>query len=346
MAESVGVSEEQDTATRYGRSSDIIKTSFRVMKDYFGLKEGENVAIVTDTEVSPLIPEALVAATKILGGIPIVVVMPPQVVHGAEPSKIVATAMAGADVIVAPVSRSITHTKAVRILVDPPDAKARYIGMSNITEDAMIRGAATADCNELKRLGEAIAKRLRKGREVKVTSSFGTEVTFKLDNSRPVKVSDCVAREPRVARMFPDGEVNLVPVEESVEGVIVIDRWMQGIGVIRDKPIRWEFKKGRCISISGGVEAQALQRLIEEQGDEYSYYIGEFAIGTNPKARITGNPHREGKKVLGHVHMALGTGQSLGGKLRSSLHLDGVQLRPVIYVDGEKIVEDGKILVT
>jgi leucyl aminopeptidase (aminopeptidase T) len=253
--------------------------------------------------------------------------------------------MAAADVIVAPVSRSITHTKAKTNILDRPDAKVRYIGLSSITEDAMIRGAATANMDEVSRIGEALAKVLRTGREVRITSDFGTDATFALDNSRRVKVADGIARDPGVGKMFPDGEVNLCPIEESTEGVIVIDRWMQGIGLIQDKPIRWEFKKGRCVSISGGVEAAALDRLIEEEGDEYSYYIGEFAVGINPNARLNGNPHREGKKIMGHVHMALGTGAAVGGKFRSSLHLDGVQLRPVVYVDGKKVVEGGKILV-
>jgi leucyl aminopeptidase (aminopeptidase T) len=345
MADAVGVADSQDTATRYGRYGDIAKTCFKIMRDCFGLREGENVVIVTDTEVSPLIPEGFRAATHILGGRPATVMMSPQVVHGAEPPNVVAAAMAAADIIVAPVSRSITHTKAKTDIFDRPDAKVRYIGLSSITEDAMIHGAATADMDEVNRIGEALAKVFRTGREVRITSDFGTDVTFALDNSRLVKVANGIAREPGVAKMFPDGEVTQSPIEESVEGVIVIDRWMQGIGFIQDKPIQWEFKKGRCVSISGGVEAEVLKRVIEEEGDEYSYYIGEFAVGINPKARITGNPHREGKKVMGHVHMALGTGVALGGKFRSALHLDGVQLRPVVYVDGKKVVEGGKILV-
>lgn len=346
MSEAVGVADLQDTATRSGRYGDIVNTCFRVMKDCFGLKKGENVAIITDTEVSPLIALGFSTATHILDGRPVTLVMAPQVVHGVEPPKAVAAAMAAADIIVAPVSRSITHTRAKTDVLDQADSKVRYIGLSSITEDAMIHGAATADLNEVHRIGEALAKVLRKGREVRITSEFGTDATFALDNSRRVKVADGFAREPGIGKMFPDGEVNLCPIEESVEGVIVIDRWMQGIGIIQDKPIRWEFKNGRCISITGGAEAAALKRLIEDEGDENSYYIGEFAVGINPKARINGNPHREGKKIMGHVHMALGTGAALGGKLRSTLHLDGVQLHPVVYVDGQKVVENGKILVT
>jgi hypothetical protein len=56
MAESIGVADSQDTAARSGRYGDIAKTCFKIMKDCFGLREGENVVIVADSEVSPMIP--------------------------------------------------------------------------------------------------------------------------------------------------------------------------------------------------------------------------------------------------------------------------------------------------
>ena len=141
--------------------------------------------------------------------------------------------------------------------------------------------------------------------------------------------------------MFPDGEIALCPVEESVEGVIVVDRWMQGIGEIVDKPIKMRFKGGKCQSITGGIEAQTLKSVVESEGDEYSKYIGEFAIGINPWARVTGNPHREGKKVVGSVTWRLGQERLLGGKYRSTLHLDGLMLKPIVTIDGKILFKEG-----
>ncbi len=184
-------------------------------------------------------------------------------------------------------------------------------------------------------------KRLAKGRKVHVTSSFGTDVRFELDPKRPIHVGDSLARNPGDMNMFPDGEIALSPIEESVEGMIVVDRWMQGIGEIVDKPIKMRFKGGKCQSITGGIEAHTLKALVESEGDKYSRYIGEFAIGINPWARVTGNPHREGKKVVGSVHMAIGTGAALGGKYRSTLHLDGLMLRPVVTIDGKILFKEG-----
>jgi leucyl aminopeptidase (aminopeptidase T) len=132
--------------------------------------------------------------------------------------------------------------------------------------------------------------------------------------------------------MFPDGEVYGCPLEDTVQGTIVIDRWMQGIGIL-DEPITWHMRDGVCERISGGAQAAALERLVDEQGDEYARRIGEFAIGINPAALPEGNPHREGKKTLGSVHFALGTGTVCGGIFQSSIHLDGVMQPPRIEID-------------
>jgi leucyl aminopeptidase (aminopeptidase T) len=71
--------------------------------------------------------------------------------------------------------------------------------------------------------------------------------------------------------------------------------------------------------------------------------IAEFAIGTNPNARLTGNLV-EDKRLLGTVHFAIGDSMSLLGKVDASIHLDGLMLKPTVVAD-EKIVivENGKL---
>jgi leucyl aminopeptidase (aminopeptidase T) len=61
-------------------------------------------------------------------------------------------------------------------------------------------------------------------------------------------------------------------------------------------------------------------------------------------ARPDGNPHREGKKILGAVHFALGTGLSTGGIYKSTLHLDGSISPPKIYVDDDLFFDEGRLL--
>ncbi|MBP1717820.1 MAG: aminopeptidase [Deltaproteobacteria bacterium] len=143
--------------------------------------------------------------------------------------------------------------------------------------------------------------------------------------------------------MFPDGEAIVAMDEKTLEGKIVLDVFQTGVGPLRE-PIVFELKKGRVFRFGGGIEAQQLQELVEKYGDENSYYFGEFALGTNPKALFLGSAG-EDKKRIGTIHMSLGDDEGIGGSLKSKLHLDGVMGRPTLIVDGKTFIEDGRLLI-
>jgi leucyl aminopeptidase (aminopeptidase T) len=83
--------------------------------------------------------------------------------------------------------------------------------------------------------------------------------------------------------------------------------------------------------------------MLEPHGRE-AYNIAELGIGTNDKAIISGKI-LEDEKILGTVHLALGDNKSMGGAVGVSSHLDGLILKPSVWIDGERIMEDGKLLI-
>jgi leucyl aminopeptidase (aminopeptidase T) len=349
-AEAASFGTEYDTGVRAWRALELGRVAHRIVTVNSWIQPSETVVIVCDPEVSPLIIEALATQVYVAGGLPVVLTFPGQGVHGEDLPPAVAAAMKAADVVYAAVSKSITHTVALQ---DARKAGVRYLGFSNITEDAFVRGAASADPNVVRKIGEKVRDKLFGCANVRVTSELGTDLRLSLEG-RHVRVRNgIIPREyepvhgkevPDNGRMFPDGETNCCPVEESVNGTFVIDRWIQGIGVLSE-PVTWTFKDGECVDIAGGIEADRLVALLERDGDEHSRNVGEFAVGINPSARLDGNPHREGKKILGSVHLALGTGIPSGGRFQSTLHLDGLISPPRIYADDTLFLEDGKLVV-
>jgi leucyl aminopeptidase (aminopeptidase T) len=347
--EAVSLGTQEDAGVRSWRALELGRIAHRIVTINTWIQPGETVAIVCDPEVSPLIVEALATQVYVVGGTPVVVMFPGQTVHGAELPNPVGQAIQASDVIYAVVSKSISHTVSVR---QARRAGVRYIGFSNITEDAFVHGAATADPLVVKEIGETVRDKLLDCEDVHVTSSLGTDVRFSL-KGRFLGVSDSIIpREwapgtddhlPDNSRMFPDGEMYSCPIEESVNGTIVVDRWIQGIGVLSE-PVTWKFVDGQCVEITGGPEADRLNALIETEGDEHSRNLGEFAVGINPNAREEGNPHREGKKILGSVHFALGTGVVCGGRFQSTLHLDGRLRPPKIYAAGQLFFDEGRLI--
>jgi 2,5-dihydroxypyridine 5,6-dioxygenase len=351
MTEANSFGAEQDAGPRAGRALDLARMAHRVVTVNTWVQPGDVVMILCDHEVSSLIVEALAQQVYVVGATPLTVRMPPQTVHGEELPDALRAAMSRVQVIYGVVSRSISHTEALR---EARRAGVRYLGFSNITEDAFLRGAAEADPLVLKDIGAKLRNRLLESSAIRVTSDLGMDVTFSVTGRR-VRVGDSlIPRDegngrpgdniPDNGRMFPDGEVYCCPLEDSVNGRIVVDQWVQGVGVLTE-PMRWDFEGGRCVSITGGDQATFLNNLLRDQGDEYSWFLGEFAMGTNPMARPDGNPHREGKKILGGVHFALGTGASTGGAYTSTLHLDGTIRPPKVYVDDELIFDRGNLLI-
>jgi leucyl aminopeptidase (aminopeptidase T) len=93
------------------------------------------------------------------------------------------------------------------------------------------------------------------------------------------------------------------------------------------------------VEISGGEEAERLRLALSNLGVE-ARMLGEFGIGTNPGARVSGVV-LEDEKAFGTVHFALGSNFDFGGTIKAPVHIDLVVLKPTVYVDGRVIIERG-----
>jgi leucyl aminopeptidase (aminopeptidase T) len=336
--------ESVDTGFKPGRLVALQRNARILVERTLEVKKGQQVCIVADTEVSPLLAWTVAGEVAAAGGIPSVVSWEANARPGMDVPAPVGAALLAADAIVACVSRSISFSKAIQeayLVRGIP-----YVVMSNATEDMLMRGAATADVDVVAAIGHRTRDALNQGTKVRVTTPHGTDVTFDT-TGRPWYSYSSFFEDGAKAAVFPGGEVNTCPDEHSGEGRIVIDSFMMEIGRIRE-PIVWELREGRIVSIEGGEEARRLERLLADHGDENSRWIGELSVGTNYAARTIGSA-LEDKQVYGHVHVALGTGVSAPDGLykrryTSTLHLDGVMSSPTVTVDGTVVVRDGEIL--
>src|SRR3989338_8622413 len=132
----------------------------------------------------------------------------------------------------------------------------------------------------------------------------------------------------------------LAPVEGTANGAYVVDASFAGIGKLKS-PIKIYVKNGRAVKIYG-EKADVLNELLDSAGKD-ARNIAEFGIGTNEKAKITGNI-LEDEKVIGTCHIALGNNVGFGGKTSVQLHLDGIIKNTTIFVDENKIIDKGKFL--
>ena len=313
----------------------MMRTAQMVVNQSARIRAGENVCIVCDTNTFP-IAKVLAEASYAAGAETVLTMMTPREMHGNEPPRVVAAAMLGADVILAPTTYAITHTKA---RLEASKRGARTVIMRSITEDSMIHGAMLADYGEVSAITTRLAGELSKGKKLRLLTDSGTDATFMVEGRGGLALGG-MATEPGSFTPLPTGEAAIAPLEGSTQGKIVIDFEMDGIGLL-SHPIEIEFIDGKAFCIEGGKEVQELRKLLE--GDENAFQIAEFAIGTNPKSRMKGNM-AEDKILRGCVHVALGDNHTIGGKIVSRVHLDGVILNPTVELDDHVIVRKGVLL--
>ncbi|MEM3703055.1 MAG: leucyl aminopeptidase [Candidatus Bathyarchaeia archaeon] len=300
-----------------------------------GVKRGENVLIVTDTE-KVSIAEVLAAAAYAKGAETAIIIMTPRKMHSEEPPKMVAAAMKNADVIFAPTTYSISRTKAT---VEALKAGARMITMPDYTDEMLITGGIEADFMALKHLAERISKEYV-GENIKVASPAGTSLKALIKGRKP-NIETGICHKPGDFGPPPDVEVNIPPVEGSAEGLLLVDAAASGIGLIKD-PIKVTVKGGFITSIEGKEEAEKLKKILEAAKDPNAYNIAEIGLGLNPKARLIGRL-LEDEGVLGTAHIGVGSSLPLGGKIQAPLHIDLIIRNPTIEIDGKKIIENGEL---
>ena len=310
----------------------MMKTAQMVVQNSARIRPGENVCIVCDTNAFS-IAKVLAEASYAAGAETTLVMMTPREMHVNEPPRVVASAMLGADVILALTTYGIIHSMA---RLEAGKRGARTVSMRNITEETMVAGAMLADYNEVSALTHRLANMLSQGRTIRVMTELGTEVTFHIGDRKALSLGG-LATEPGSVTTLPSGEAAVAPIEGKTEGKIVIDFAMDGIGPLNE-PIRLNVQQGRVASIEGGKEARLLEQLLA--GDENGPNLAEFAIGTNPKSRMKGHMG-EDKILRGCVHVGLGDNHTIGGKTQSKVHMDGILLRPTVEIDGRPIVTKG-----
>lgn len=308
-----------------------------IVEDCLATTAGEEVLAVTDPRAAP-VARSIARAARAADATAMIQVMPLLESHGNEPPGAVAAAMAAADVAFTCTTHAITHTHA---RLEATEAGTRVGVLRGVTEDMLVEGAMTADFHEVKRVTRAVRDRLNAASEVRVTSGVGTDVAFSVEGCRAFSL-DGFSYEEHGFATFPPGEAPTHPAEDSADGTIVIDTSMDGIGLL-DEPIRLTVEAGFVTAVAGGDGADELRRIIDG-ADENAGNLAEFSIGTNPAARLIGN-QAEDKKRAGTIHFAIGDNESLGGTRRSDIHLDGVCRRPTVELDGEVVVDDGRLLV-
>ena len=308
------------------------KPSKIILNDCMNLKSNESCLIVTDSKLKSIGYSLYKNSLKIVHKSKLILTTIPKA-HGAEPPKNIADEMLKYDVILLATAKSLSHTKARE---NASRRGARTASMPGITIEMMKR-ALNVDFNIIKQYNRQLISKLKNKNKINITTKKGANIEFYAKGRKWIGDDGIYTRKGAFGNL-PAGEVFIAPLENKSNGTIIADASVGGLGKV-DKSIKIIVKNGFIENIEGGKIAYLLKKLLK---NKLYKNVAELGIGTNYKAKITGNV-LEDEKVAGTCHVAFGNNKHFGGKVDVPFHVDVVIKNPTIYADGVLVMKNGKI---
>jgi leucyl aminopeptidase (aminopeptidase T) len=319
------------------RHIELMKSAEIIVRRCLNCKPGERILIVSDTLQSRRIPELIMGAAYSVGADPVLATMLPRKFPGEEPPPPIAGAMKSADAILAVPTSSFSYTRAVE---EARRERARVLVAVAITEEMMAR-TIPIDYQTLTERTLGVLEHLRKTRKARVTTDMGTNLSMEFTMDRKGFMVDGLCLEPGELDWLPAGSAHMAPLEGSAEGKLVVDGSLVPFGILKN-PVELTVKKGMVVDIQGGNEAKAYKEFLDSFRDPYVFNIAEIGIGTNPQAKLTGAPI-EDERIEGGIIIGIGQNIVHGGKVKAKTHTDAIILNPTLEMDGEIVIEKGKL---
>lgn len=318
-----------------GVSAELDRAVRTVVRQCMGVSPGEDVLVVCNP-----VTEEIGALMRIEaqgdGADATLAVMSERDSHAAEPPRVIAAAMAAADVVLAPTIQSLSHTAARK---EASEDGVRIGTLPGVTEEMLTR-LMTGDLDEVRRRSWAVVAALNGGSEARITCRHGSDFRIGLEGRDGIVDAGELGTRGAFGNL-PCGEGFIAPLEGTGEGTLVVDGSIAGVGLV-DTPTSLTIRGGHLTDTTG-PQGAALMELLTAHGPDGTN-VAELGIGTNEEAILTGNV-LEDEKILGTAHVAFGASAAIGGTVQVPVHLDCVLLEPTVEIDGEAIVGGGELLI-
>lgn len=224
--------------------------------------------------------------------------------------------------------------------------KLRHGHMVNINKQIMLEGMR-ANFSEIDKESQRLIEIARKAKTISATSKRGTNILAEFSPElKWIKTSGIIT--PDKWGNLPGGEIFTSP--KTMNGLFVVDGVVgdylcQKYGDLIDTPLFIEILDNRIKHIECSNKELLEEFTTYTMTDENSNRVGEFAIGTNTAVKNIIGHILQDEKIPG-IHIAFGHpyAEHTGQTWRSSTHIDCVGRDFDIWIDEEKIMEDGKFI--
>lgn len=322
-------------------SFEVAGAARKLVEQVMLAKPGESVTITADTSSDPRVVEATASAAHAAGAVPVVLWYPTKLGSGQEPPRPVAAAIADSEVWIEYAVGYLLYSNAYHRAME---RGARYICLSGVDVDLLVRSVGQIDYPGVIALGEKLLALVAKARVVRLTNAAGTDISA--DNGgRFVRHSGKLADTPGEPIML-GGQISWCPLEDTISGRLVVDGtiWPPAeVGLVRS-PVTLTIESGIVKRLDGGAEARIYERWLAAFNDPNMYRVAHYSLGFNPGVTKPTGRIVEDERMFGCFTMGIGT-QGLQMKAtgwKAAAHTDCVLPGPTIHLDGEPLQVDGK----
>ncbi len=225
------------------------------------------------------------------------------------------------------------------------DAEAAHWGVSPaMWRSQLVRGIVEPDYRALEKEGEGVAKRLERGKSLRITAANGTDLTVGIKHRRPsVEDGSVGTRDLRRGDNMtasPPGSVIVAVDERSAEGTAVANR-PSFLRAGRVEGGQWDLLGGR---LQNYWYTEGHTSFDEEFGHapKGRDVLSVFSLGLN-SSLAPGVPRAEDQEA-GAVTLAVGGNSAYGGT-NSCPFLSWIVIGEAsVAIDGEPLCDRGKIV--
>lgn len=224
------------------------------------------------------------------------------------------------------------------------EERARAYGYDFEKWTRIVNNGLNVDHAEITKVAGRLSTKIERGRDARITTPAGTDLRFKL-KGRAVHVHDGILDKSDTDKgtlfeTLPAGTIEHAPDENSAEGVVLYDQPSAVAGKLV-KGLRFEFKAGRVVKYTADENLDTFRGLYENaEGDKDRF--ADFVVGLNPGAEFIG--FFTDRIVRGAVSVGIGVNSGIGGDNKNVYGFQGTMRSPTLVVDGQRLVQDGKIV--
>lgn len=312
----------------------------RILAEFAGLRQGERVLILAETETPEAMKRALYSAASDIAGANVALATydrKPAYTHPPEPLP---QAILGADLVVC-LDIYLSHTDLDE---RARAAGVRFLNLHPANPRVLQRAVFGVDYTAIRKRARKLAALFAASKRGLITCPHGTRLEFGIDAKREVSIGNGYARKRGEYATLPNGKVKVPVVRGSMTGTFVVN------GVIippvneLSELVTLHFKNSRVVRIAGKRQARAYARFLASFRDPGMFVLDHLTFGFNPRATLRQPPRpafsSEAEKVMGSINIGLGR-----AGLKGKQHTDVVTTGASLTIDGRPFIVAGRYAV-